>query len=715
MNFLLLTGDGAERVDTAVVSANFFDVLGVKPLLGRAFVPSDEDHGADAVLILSNEYWRTRFGSDPNIVGRMFHMNNRAHTVIGVLPPIPQYPAENQVYMPTSQCPTRSSEQFIANRSSRMMTAFGVLKPGVTMEQAQADLSVVASHMEQSNPEAYPASFGYGLSAAPLLKDLTHRAASTFLLLMGTAGLILLIACANVANLLLARLLKVEREIALRLALGASRMRIVRQLLTESVLLSSAGGALGLALAPLGLRLLATFAGRFTTRAAEVRLDTPVLLFAAGISVLSGVLFGLWPAFTSGRNIAESAKLGSSRTTESRPRQRLRSGLVIVQVMMSFMLLIGAGLMIRSLVKLQNINAGFDSRNLLTMRLSPNFTRYSTMELGRHLHERILSEAGQVHGAAIVSLTTNFPFNPAGIAAGPASVEFQIQDQSLPPGAPAQIVDATAASVDYFAAVGQPFLAGRLFTDHDDINSAPIAVISQAMARHRWPNSNPIGKRISLDRGVTWKEIVGIAGDIHEYGLDRPPADKVYIPLKQGGAAGNLLVIRTTADPMRVASEIRSALHRMDPEIAIDRVETVDAFKQDSVASPRTTTILLSLFAALALSISASGIGAILALNVSQRTNELGIRMALGAGWPAIVGMIVSQALRLVLMGTLLGIAGSLALSTLVQSLLFDTSPMDIATFGGVSVILILVSSAACLIPARQITRIDPLVALRQE
>lgn len=584
MNFLLLTGEGAERVDTAVVSANFFDVLGVKPLLGRAFVPEDEQHGADAVLILSNEYWRTRFGSDPAIVGRVFQMNNRPHTVIGVLPPIPQYPVENQVYMPTSQCPTRSSEQFISNRTSRMMTAFGRLKPGVTVPQAQADLTVIAKGMEQASPDAYPPSTGYGLEAAPLLKDLTRRAETTFLVLMGTAGLILLIACANVANLSLARLLKVEREISPRLAMGASRMRIVRQLLTESLLLSLAGGALGLALAPAGLQLLVKFAERFTTRAAEVRLDTPVLLFAMAISVVSGILFGLWPAFTSGRSIAEAVKLGGARATESRARQRLRSGLVVTQVTVSFLLLIGARLMIRSFLKLHDVNAGFDSRNLLTMRLSPNFTRYSTRQQSQELSERILTEVRAVRGASVVSMASGFPFNPAGIALGPQTVNFEIQGRVLPPGAPAQIVAVTTVSPDYFTAVGQPVLEGRAFTEHDDANSAAVVVINQAMARRRWPDSNPLGKRVSSNRGQTWGEIVGIVGDVHEYGLDRPAVDKVYVPVKQGGFASNL-VIRTVADPMTVAGDIRAALRKVDPQIAVDRVSTVDALKQDSVAS----------------------------------------------------------------------------------------------------------------------------------
>src|SRR5690242_19683997 len=304
MNFLLLGKESAERVNTAVVSANFFDVLGVRPVLGRTFVAADENHGADAVLILSYAYWKGRHGGDPNIVGKVFQMNNRPHTVIGVLPPIPQYPVENDVYMPTSQCPYRSSAGFIANRKARMMTAFGRLKPGVSLKQAQADLSTLAGQIEQANPDVYPKSFGYAMAVAPLREDLTRRARTTFLVLLGAAGFVLLIACANVANLLLARLLKLERELAIRTALGANKARLIRQLLTESVILSLAGGALGLLAAPSAVALLTKFAERFTTRSAEVKIDLPVLFFALGVSLSTGILFGLAPALTSRANIS---------------------------------------------------------------------------------------------------------------------------------------------------------------------------------------------------------------------------------------------------------------------------------------------------------------------------------------------------------------------------------------------------------------------------
>jgi putative ABC transport system permease protein len=361
------------------------------------------------VLVLSYAYWKGRYGGDPNIVGKVFQMNNRPHTVIGVLPPIPQYPVENDVYMPTSHCPFRSAPSFIENRQSRMMTAFGRLKPGVPLEQAQADLSLIAQRMEKDNPEAYPQTLGYALALNPLREDLTRRAQSTFLILLGGAGFVLLIACANVANLLLARLLRLQKELALRVALGAGKLRLIRQLLTESVMLSLAGGILGLALAPLALRILVKFAERFTTRAAEIQIDTPVLFFAALISIAAGLLFGLGPAVSSGKNVADTLKQGGGRNTAGWNGQRLRAGLVVAQVAVSFILLIGGGLMVRSFVRLQRVNPGFTPSHLLTLRISPNFTKYVQSAQFQKLSEDLLRTIKTVPGVETAALTTNFP------------------------------------------------------------------------------------------------------------------------------------------------------------------------------------------------------------------------------------------------------------------------------------------------------------------
>jgi len=714
MFFLLLGKDTAERVQTAVVSANFFDVLGVKPLLGRTFLASDESPNANAVLVLSYKYWQARHGGDPNIVGQVFQMNNRPHTVIGVLPPIPEYPAASDVYMPTSQCPFRSSQAAIGNRQARLMNVFGRLKPGVPLQQAQADLSTVARNLESSYPDAYPKDYGYSVAAAGLQDELTRKARLTFLVLLGAAGFVLLIACANVANLLLARLLKVERELAVRAALGASRARLMRQLLTESVLLSLAGGALGLLLAPATLSLLVKFAERFTTRATEVRIDGTVLLFTALVSIGTGLLFGLAPAFSSGQNAAEALKQGSGRSTASRGRRRLRAGLVMAQVAVSFMLLIGAGLMIRSFAKLQQVNPGFSTDHLLTMRLSPNFSKYTTTRQFIVLCRTILSRMQSVGGVQSVAMASNFPFNPRGIVNGPGSVGFEIEGKPISKGELAPLVDTTTVTSDYFQTIRQPLVQGRMFTDHDDANAPLVCVINQTMARHRWRTEDPIGKRITFDKGQHWITIVGVIGDAREYGLARPMGDEIYVPVLQNGFTGNL-VIRTAAEPMTISPAVRNALHDIDPQLAVDQVSTVERLQHESITAPRVITILLGIFAALALAISACGIAAVMALSVRQRTQELGIRMALGAAPDSIVRMVVRQGLGLAVAGTVLGIGGAIALTRLLSTLLYDTSPTDVLTFVAVSVLFLLIAALACFIPARQVTEIDPLIALRQE
>jgi len=714
MTFLLFGKDSAERVDTAVVSANFFDVLGVKPLLGRTFVAADEAHGADAVLILSYKYWQSRLHGDPNIVSTVFQMNNRPHTVIGVLPPLPQYPVESDVYMPTSQCPFRSAPAFIANRQARMMTVFGRLKPGATLANAQADLSTIAKQLERAYPDAYPKGAGYGLAVAPLQDELTRRARSVFLVLLGAAGLVLLIACANVANLFLARLLKLERELAVRSALGAGRLRLMRQLLTESLLLSTAGGALGLLLAPIAMRLLMKFAERFTTRADEIRLDTPILLFTLAVSLGTGLLFGLAPAFSSIRGSGDALKQAGGRVTASRGGERLRAGLVLAQVAVSFMLLIGAGLMIRSFLRLEEQNPGFNPDRLLTLRITPSFSHYTQAGQLQTLWDNVLRRARAIGGVESAALCTNFPFNPQGIATGPGSTTFEIEGRPVSKGELAPLVDATVISDGYFETIRQPLASGRTFTPFDDSKAKLVAVINQTMARHRWPGEDPIGKRVKFQGNNGWTQIVGVIADAHEYGLGRPVEDELYLPLDQSGFAADL-VVRTSFQPTSLVPLVRAAIHDVDSRLALDQIATIESLQSDSVASPRVTAMLMGLFAILAMVVSASGIAAVMALSVSQRAHELGVRMALGAQRNTIIYMVVRQGLLLALGGTAIGIAGALALTRLLSSLLFDTSPTDAFTFTAISLLFMTVAAVASFVPARQVTAIDPLIALRQE
>jgi len=726
MVFLLSDSSTAERVQAAVVSGNFFDVLGVKPLLGRTFVDADDQPDAAPVIVLSYKFWQQHRNGDPSIIGKVFQMNSKPHTVIGVLPPIPQYPSESDLYMTTVQCPTRSSQAFRANRQARMMIAFARLKPAVKLDQAQADLSVVASQIERANPDVYPPQRGYAMSAVPLRDDLTHTARTTFFVLLGGAGFVLLIACANVANLMLARLLRLEREMAVRAALGAGKARLLRQLLTESILVSLTGGLLGLALAPLALNVLVKFAARYSTRAAEVHMDGPVLLFTLLVAVGTGIVFGLAPAFSSSKRAAESLKQGTGRTTSGRARQTLRNGLVVAQVAVSFVLLIGAGLMLRSFIKLTEVNPGFRTDHLLTMRLTPNFAKYSDNPSQiPTLMDSIMRHVNAVTGVELASLVSNVPLSPSGIAGGPGNNDFLIFGRTPSPGDLAPTVDITVADTNYFQVIGQPLIDGRFFDLHDDGTVPPVAVINQTMARHNWPSQSAVGQRIAFPfKPDAWITIVGVVADTREYGLAKPAKSEIYMPMAQnypnsrtatvGGFTGNLIV-RSPLDPAALTPVLRAALADVDPFMGLDQIGTMQSFEYESVAAPRVTTTLLGVFAALALLISSSGIAAVMTLSVTQRNRELGIRMALGAERRAIVAMVVRQGLSLAFIGIAVGICGAMALTRLLSTLLYATSPTDVLTFLAVSLLFLAVGAIACFVPARQVTAIDPAIALREE
>jgi putative ABC transport system permease protein len=714
MSFILLGLDEPQRVQTGVVSANFFDLLGVKPLLGRTFVAAEDERGADAVLMLSYNYWQKAHGGDPDIIGKTFRMNNRVHTVIGVLPPFPQYPNEEDVYMPTSACPTRSSDAFIDNRGARMMSVFGRLKDGFQIEQAQADLSTIASNLQNQYPDFYPTNRGYATRLAPLQEELTRQARPTLLILLGTAGLVLLIACANVANLTLARLMRREREMAVRAALGAGRGRLIRQLLTESTLLSLLGGILGLLLAAGALHLLVAFAARFTTRASEISIDASVLLFTLIISIVTGLAFGLMPAFISEKNPTAALKEGSGRSTAGAGRQRVRNLLIVAQVAVSFTLLIGAGLMTRSLFKLQQVNPGYNPENVLTIRLSPNWSKYNTPEQYLGFFNRVLEQVKSQPGVLSASLGSTFPMNPQGITNGPFNRNFTIEDRPLAEGELAPQADNRVASPDYFQTIQMPLVAGRYFTEADNNEAVKVAIINQAMARHRWGGDDPIGKRVSFDRGQTWVTIIGIVGDVKQYGLDRETTDELYTPLAQNTFAGNLLV-RTAADPMSMAQIMRETVYSIDPETAVDNVQTLEKVRSESLASPRLTAMLLGLFAALALLITVAGISGVMALSVSQRTHEIGIRMALGASQTRVLTMVMRQGMTLIVVGLGIGVGSALLLTRVMSALLFAVEPDDPITFIAVSFVLIAVAAVACFVPARRVTTIDPMLALRSE
>jgi putative ABC transport system permease protein len=711
MQFTLLGRSEPERVETGVVSWNFFDVLGVKPLAGRMFEPDDEKPGAPPVLLLSYEYWLRSLGGDPTVVGKTFRMNDKAHAVIGVLPPFPQYPEQNDVYMPSSACPFRSSPQTIANRQGRMVRMFGRMKPGVKTAQAEADLSTVAASMQREFPKDYPEDSTLKIETTPLKVQLTRDAKPTMLLLLAAAGFVLLIACANVANLNLARMVRRDRELGIRAAMGAGRVRLFRQLLTESFLLALGGGALGLFLASSGVQLLVAYVARFTPRANEVHIDSAVLLFTLGVALFVTVLTGTVPALGRRDSLVTTLKEGGNQTTPGAARGKMRSALIVAQVAVSFLLLIGAGLTVRSLINLQRVDAGFRPENVLTVQISLDFTKDMSNRSMLAFSDSLLQKIQAMPQVTSAAMSGEVPLDKQ-----PAfNNEFLIEGRQGDSVDAKPTAEFNVATPDYFQTLGVPILGGRTFDGRDRPDKPLVAIITQSLAQRRWPGQDPVGRRISFDGGQTWTQIVGIVGDVRERTLDQAPADLIYLPYAQYPQMGPSLVARTQGDPMNIARAVVLHLYEVDPNQPAGRIQSLDQVRTESIAAPRLTADLLGLFGLLALAIAAAGIGGVMALSVSQRTHEIGVRMAIGARPAEIVRMILRQGMGLAIVGVALGVLAAFALTHTVRTFLFGVTPNDPLTFVGVAAVLSAAAFTACYVPARRAAQVDPLRALRTE
>jgi putative ABC transport system permease protein len=713
MSFTLLNRGEPDRVLTGVVSSNFFDVLGVQPLLGRSFVDTDDELGAEAVLVLSYPYWQQRFGGDPNIVGAVFEMNDRPHTVVGILPPIPQYPRDNDVYMPTSACPfrARGEARMHEDRTAfRGMTAFGRMRDNVTEEQFRTDLAIVAGRIQQDFPDVYEPDSGYTAVTTPLTAELTSNARPMLLILLGTTALVLLIACANVANLTLARMLGRQRELALRSALGAGRGRILAQVLTETTLLAVVGGGLGLVLAWTGLDLLVLFAGMLTPRTSQIAVDGWVLAFTLGLAVASGLAFGIVPALSARANVATALKEGGAQTTDTGGTHWFRNVLTVAQVAVSCMLLIAAGLLLTSFYKLQQVDPGFRPENVLTAEVFPNWSKYRTPESRRQLFTGVLDRIEGRPGVLSAAAASDVPLE--GQPAQQQAFEIEgrrVEDPDLRPE-----LEMRVASPSYFETVGVGLQSGRVFTNLDDDAGLGVAVISRSLARQHWPATDPVGRRVTLNGGRDWLTIVGVVGDVRYDGLDSDPPDVLYRPFLQVSGATRILV-RARMDPLSLATEVREAVHAVDADQPVERFSTLEQARSNTLATKRLTMLLLAIFAGLALLITVTGIAGVIATSVGQRTREFGVRLALGAQPASLVRMVMRQGLTMVLVGLLLGLAGAVALSRVLASLLFDTTPTDPSTFAIVSMVLLVAALTASFLPARRTMRVDPMVALRND
>jgi putative ABC transport system permease protein len=707
MYFTLLGRGEPLRVQTGVVSWQFFDVLGVRPLLGRGFAADDEKPGVAPVVLLGNEFWHRALGGDPAVVGSTFVMNDKVHTVIGILPTLPQYPREQDVYMPTTACPFRSGEQWSQNRQARGLSVFGRLADGVTLERANRDLATISDRLRAEYPKDYASADRLVSSATLLREELTNKSRPTLFVLLATAGFLLLIVCANVANLTLARLTRRGRELSVRIALGATRGRLFRQLLTEGLLLSLVGGALGLAMAHFSLDLLVDFAARFTPRAREVTLDARVLLFTLAVSVATGVVLGALPALPARLDLMSWLKDVSSPA--GRSHLRLRALLIVAQVAVSFTLLIGAGLMLRSFVKLQSVSTGFDADNTLTAEVPVNWTKYDDLPKSLAFQNRLLDRLRGDPAISSAALSSTLPLNQD----GGYNSDIQIEGKPTAPGQPGPRVDLHLASPDYFRTMGIPLVHGRVFTVDDRQTPAQSGLVSQSLARRAFGSEDPLGRRVSLDDGKTWISVAGVVADVAEHGLSDAQPDVLYLPLASTRWNGLRLVVRSLSPAPALEKQLRAAVREIDPDQPVTGVRTLAQLRSESLSAPRLTTVLLVLFAGLALAVTAAGIAGVLAYAVSQRTQEIGIRLALGAAPSAVLQMIMRQGMALVAVGLLLGFAGALALSHLMGSLLFGVAASDPVTFAAVAGVLLAVALLSCFLPARRVMSIDPQVALR--
>ncbi|MGZ5957442.1 MAG: ABC transporter permease, partial [Myxococcaceae bacterium] len=686
MPFVLLGGSEPERVQTGVVSAGFFQTLGVKPLLGRLFAEGEDLPGAPAVLLLSYGYWQKHLGGDPTVVGRSFTMNDRAHTVVGVLPNIPQYPAENDVYMPVDSCPFRRAATWDQVRAVRGLTVFGVRRPGVDLRTANAELAGISASWQQDHPEDYPKGQGLALEALSLREELTANARPTLLVLLAAAAFLLLIVCSNVANLTLARLQRRERELAVRTALGASRARVLGHLLAESVTLSLLGGLLGLGLAAATLDLLVAFVARLSTRAVEVRLDLAVLVFNLVVSVGTGVFVGVLPALRRSRDLSGELKDGGGAGARPSTR-RARSALVVAQVAISSALLIGAGLFLRSLHELSQVDTGIDLQRVHTGRVSLDFTRYggNDQSKARTLADRLIERLAATPGTVSVAVANAVPLR----GTIPFSAGYIVEGQAIDDRQPTAQATFDAVTPEYFRTLGIPLLRGRSFTSTDRDQDHPVVVVNQSLARHRFADEDPIGRRVSFDGGKQWATIVGVVGDTRQQDLTSPVMDEVIGAFAETGFNDLRLFVRTQAPSASIARQIRDAVHELDHDQPVTELRPLAEQRDQALAPHRLVASLLGLFAALALAITASGLIGIVAYSVSQRTREIGVRLALGAAPSAVLRMVLGQGMALVLGGLALGLVAALVLGKLGQGLLYGVGPVDPLTYTTVSLVLL--------------------------
>ena len=708
-----LTGEGEpERIGLANVSASFFDVLGTRPETGRLFQAPDEQAGHAPVVVISHGLWQRRFAGARDIVDKTILLDGQSYAIIGVAPSGFEFPKETDAWIPPlSLVPELYAGMNVTRvRGLGYLGAIARLKPGVTVDEAHAEMETITARLREQYPDTNSRRFDRVVSLQSHLVGTTRQA---LMVLLGAVGFVLLIACANVANLLLARTAARQKEMAVRAALGAWRSRVIRQMLTEGVLLACIGGACGLAIAWWGLSSLLAIAPADLPRAQEINLDGRVLLITMALSLLAGIGFGLAPAFQFARQDIYATLKEGARGTEGARRSRLRRMLVVAEVALSLVLLVGAGLLLRSFYKLQSVEPGFDAGDVLTMRVTPTGESYNNVEQVRAFYDRVIERISALPGVKSAGAVSTLPLSKGAVAG------FQIEGRPQVPPSEWQGANYRVVSPDYFRALGIPILEGRGFNSSDTDQTKEVLVINQSLARRDFAGENPIGKRISFGTNSEgqpiWFEIVGIVGDIRTVDLVKEPEPDFYSLYRQASVSAMSLVIRAGVESESLVSTATAAVRDVDPNLPIADIRVMEQIVSESIAQPRFNLFLLGAFACLAMLLAAAGIYGVMSYAVTQRTQEIGIRMALGARQSDVLRMIVGQGMLLALIGIVIGAGAALALTGLMENLLYSVSATDPLTFVVIGLLLAGVALVACYIPARRAMRVDPMIALRYE